>query len=160
MTCQKWKHSGALIFLRYIFSPRITSYIEISDATLSLATCCVHYLCQRHHDTDLSDDELRNNILLGIYRFHDYSATMWLELLERYIRTTKSTSLPNDIINLFQMFVEKRSSDEFIKDTVLPAIQTLSQRLFSEYPGVHEMLSNAASFQKKCSEGEYNAHKG
>ena len=59
------------------------------------------------------------------------------------------------------MFMEKRSSDEFIADTVAPPTQTLSPRLFkSDYPDLYEMLCHVANFQKKCSEGEYDKRKG
>src|SRR5665811_2059108 len=89
----------ALTCFRYIFSPHITSFVSISDATLSLATCCIQYLCQRHHDTDLSDDKLRSNIISGIYRLYDYSSTMWLELVEQYTRSLKSTAPSSDFIS-------------------------------------------------------------
>lgn len=146
---------------RYIFSPRITGYIDISDATLSLVTCCIHYLCQRHHDTDLSDNEIRDNVLSGMYRLHEYSATMWLELVERYSRLAKSTTPPSDLINLFRVFIEKRSSDEFIDNATLPPAKILGQPLFeSDCPDVYKMLRNAAYFRKKCAEGEYDKRNG
>ncbi|CZR60110.1 related to NACHT domain protein [Phialocephala subalpina] len=144
----------------YIFSPHTSSVINISDATLSLATCCIQYLCQRHHDTDLSDENLRENVLAGMYRLHEYSATMWLGLVEQYIRLAKSATQPSDLISLLRMFIEKRSSDEFINDTISPHIQTPGQLSFkSDYPDVNEMLCKTANFKKKCSEGEYDKRK-
>jgi len=84
---------------------------------------------------------------------------MWLELVERYIRLTKFTTPPSDLVNLFQIFMEKRSSDEFIADIVAPPTQTLG--LFkADYPDLYKMLCNAANFQKKCSEGEYDKRNG
>jgi hypothetical protein len=161
VSCYIQNCNGLLIFLRYIFRPHITSFIDMSDATLSLATCCIQYLCQRHHDTDLSDDELRDNILTGMYRLHEYSATMWLGLVEQYIRLAKLKTPPDDLISIFQVFIEKRNNNEFIDDTASPPIQSLSQSLFkSNYPDVYKMLREATSFKKKCYEGEYDKRKG
>jgi hypothetical protein len=150
-----------LIFLRYILAPNIASCINMSDATLSLAICCIQYLCQKHHDIDLSDDELRANVLSGAYRFHEYSSTMWLELVERYIRFAKSATPPSDLIKLFQMLIEKRGSDEFSNDNKSTAPELSAQHLFkSDYPEIHEILRNAAYFRNKCSEGKYDKRKG
>ena len=147
--------------LRYIFSPHFTGHIELSDATLSLATCCIQYLCQRHHDTDLSDDELLNNVLSGIYRLHDYSTTMWIDLVEQYIRLAKLATPPKHLINFLRLLIEKRSSDRFVHSFVSFDNQTPSQQLFkSDYPDVYEMLRNAANFKKKSSEGEYDKNEG
>jgi len=86
---------------------------------------------------------------------------MWFELVEQYIRLAKLTAPPSDLTSLFQMFIEKRSSDEFIVDTVSSATNTQVQFLFkSDYPDVYEMLRNAENFQKKCSDGEYDIRKG
>ncbi|KAE8448036.1 hypothetical protein EG329_009959 [Mollisiaceae sp. DMI_Dod_QoI] len=145
----------------YIFSPHITSFIDISDATLSLATCCIQYLCQSHHDTDLTDDKLRENVLAGIYRLHEYSATMWLQLVENYMRLTKSTTQLSDLINVIRIFIEGRSSNEFIDDMAPPPAQTIGQLSFkSDYPDVYEMLCKTSNFWKKCSEGEYDKRNG
>src|SRR5690348_4865569 len=75
---------------RYINSPRIEGFIDITDATLSLATCCIWYLCQGHHCPWIEDEGLNDNIIAGDYRLHYYAATTWLELVERYLRLNGS----------------------------------------------------------------------
>ncbi|KAN0108843.1 hypothetical protein V8E51_008585 [Hyaloscypha variabilis] len=131
----------------YVQFPNIPNCINISDATLSLATCCIQYLCQEHHDRDLSDDELRDNILAGVYRLHEYSVTMWPELVQRYIQFAKSASPPSKLIELFQFLIEKRSSDEFSNDeSTLPEIS--AKHSFNwDYPEIHEILRNALYFR-------------
>ncbi|PMD44746.1 hypothetical protein L207DRAFT_552817 [Hyaloscypha variabilis F] len=131
----------------YIFSPHIPNCINISDATLSLATCCIQYLCQEHHDTDLSDDELRENLLAGAYRLHEYSATIWPELVERYIRFAKSASPPSDLIKLIQLLIEKRSSDEFSNDGSTLLELSAKQSFKWDYPEIHEILRKAVCFR-------------
>jgi hypothetical protein len=109
----------------------------------------------------LSDEELRDNVLSGAYRLHEYSATMWLELVERYIRFAKSATPPSDLIKLFQMLIEKRSSDEFSNNSESTPPEISVQHLFKkDYPEIHEMLRNAAYFRSKCSEGEYDKRHG
>jgi hypothetical protein len=161
LTVRNRSDNEFLIFLRYIFSPHIASCINISDATLSLATCCIQYLCQKHHDTDLSDDELRDNVLSGAYRLHEYSSTIWLELVERYIRFTKLDTPPSDLIKLFQVLIEKRCSDKFSDDNKSAPPEILAQYLSKwDYPDIQETLRNAAYFRNQCSEGEYDKRKG
>ena len=161
LTVRNRSDNEFLIFPRYIFSPHIPSCINISDATLSLATCCIQYLCQEHHDTDLSDDELRDNILAGAYRLHEYSATMWPDLVKRYIQFAKSASPPSDLIKIFQLLIEKRSSDDFSNNNqpTLPEISA-KHSFKSDYPEIHEILRNAVYFRSKCSEGEYDKRQG
>jgi hypothetical protein len=161
LTVRNRSDNEILIFLRYIFSSHIASCINFLDATLSLATCCIQYLCQKHHDTDMSDDELRDNVLSGAYRLHEYSATMWLELVERYVRFAKSATPPSHLIKPFQMLIEKRSSDEFSDDNKSTLLEIPTQHSFKwDSPDIHEILRNAAYFRNKCAEGEYDKRKG
>jgi hypothetical protein len=76
---------------------------------------------------------------------------MWLGLVERYSRLVKSTTPSKDFINLLQVFIEKRSNDEF-KDQETPSpTQSLNQHLFgSDSPDIHEMLCHAAYFDKSA----------
>lgn len=149
-----------LNFCRYFFSPTITNYISISDAILSLATSCIQYLCQRHHDTELSEEELRENMLTGKYRLHDYSATMWLELIIRYMRLVQLETSPKNLIDLLGMFIEQRSSNNFIED-VAPTKRTgLQPWLEPNHPDISKMLHNATNFDKKIIEGGLDKRKG
>ena len=150
-----------LTFYRYIFSPTIEEYINITDATLSLARCCIQYLCQRHHDVDLSEEELHNNILSGLYGLHEYSATMWLELIRRYLDLAELTAPPSDLISLFEIFIEKRSSEAFVLDTASPYVRCVVLHLLqSNHLNIYEVLCNTAYFQKKCSGGLYDKREG
>ncbi|PVH83873.1 hypothetical protein DL98DRAFT_486212 [Cadophora sp. DSE1049] len=144
----------------YIFSPDIPGSLNISDATLSLAMCCIQYLCQRHHDTDLQDDEIHQNILSGAYRLHEYSATMWLELVKLYSRSVKLTDPSKDLIYLLQLFFEKRSNNKFEDHGIRPPVRCLNQQLSkSSTPDVYEVLRHAANFRQKCSDGDYSIRK-
>jgi len=91
---------------------------------------------------------------------------MWLELVERYIRLAKSTTISSDLTKLLRIFIEKRSSDEFIDDyaslsTQTPITQTPAYYLFkSDCPDIYEVLRKATNFQNMCSEGEFDRRQG
>jgi len=100
-------------------------------------------------------------VLLGAYRLHEYSATMWLILVERYSRFANSITLPEDLGNLVRLFIEKRRSGEFNNGAASPPTQTTNQHLFKfDCPDIHEVLRNAMYFQQMCSEREYDKRKG
>ena len=123
--------------------------------------CCIQYLCQRHHDPDLLDDEFLGNVLSGAYRMHEYAVSMWLELVERYVLVADSPALPENLIGLLQLLIEKRSSDDFIEEDISQSLPNLSQDLLvSDCSDVSAMLRKASYFRQKCSEGEYDKRYG
>jgi len=147
---------------RYIFSPRIDGFIDTTEATLSLATSCIIYLCQRRYGLEILDDkdEVANQILSGGYRFHYFSTTLWLELVERYVRLTRSQVPPKELINLLELLVNERSSYEFdgsIENFSQPAHL---QPFQPKWPDLHNILCNAAHFRQKCLQAEYHIGKG
>lgn len=149
-----------LNFCRYIFNPTIANHISLSDATLSLVTCCIQYLCQRHHDIELSEEELRENLLAGKYRLHAYSATMWLELLMQYMRFVSLETPSKNLIDLLGTFVEQRSNSNFIENAAPTKQNGLQAWLESGHSDISKMLHNATTFDKVISEGELDKRKG
>lgn len=144
---------------RYLFSSRINGSINDADATLSLAMCCIMYLCQGHHDPEILDEEISNNILSGVYRLHDFSMIVWLELVERYACFSGSRTLPNELISLLEMLMHKRGNDQFdivAKDCTQPKLELFK----SNWPNLHSMLCKVSQFRRTCSNAEYNKRQG
>ncbi|KAK1952075.1 hypothetical protein LY78DRAFT_708336 [Colletotrichum sublineola] len=48
----------------YIFHNQTLDHVAPLDATLSLTHCCINYLCQEHHDPELSEEGIGRNLLL------------------------------------------------------------------------------------------------
>lgn len=120
------------------------------------------YLCQRRYDPEILDDknvDVAINILSGVYRFHYFSATLWLEFVERYIRLTRSQTLPDELINLLERLMVERSSYEFKGNTEQSALPDL-QPFKSQYPDLYEMLCDVTHFRQKCLQAEYHISKG
>ena len=123
--------------------------------------CCIQYLCQEHHDLDLSEEELCGNVLSGLYRFHDYSVSMWLELLERYLDLVNPTSPPSNVLDLIEGLLEERSNDAFVVDAASPPIQSRGLRLFEkDYPDIYQVLCSTAKFYKNNVQGQHDKRKG
>jgi hypothetical protein len=117
------------------------------------------YLCQGHHDPEILDEEISHNILSGVYRLHDFSMTVWLELVERYACSNRSTTLPNELISLLEMLMHKRSNDQF-NDVAEDSTQLKLESFKSNWPNLHSMLCKAAHFRRTCSKAEYNKRQG
>ncbi|KAI1079677.1 hypothetical protein F5B20DRAFT_160940 [Whalleya microplaca] len=138
----------------YITSPRITGYIDIGASMLSLATCCLEYICQQHHEPDLPQEDIAENILAGRYIFHEYAATTWLELVERCIRLCPNGVPPTSLLRLLERLLEDRSNYNYTgeaKDTPPSKKEAL------EYTGseAHGMLGRAAQFRQACLISQY-----
>ncbi|KAF5627128.1 Nacht domain protein [Fusarium sp. NRRL 52700] len=141
----------------YIFSAQVENPIVLSDMVLDLAMRCVVYLCQGHHDSDLTEDEIDTNLSWGAYRLHYFSSTFWLELLNQYLTLSGATTLPNTFIDQLRILFEMRSSADYVKgdrgETVLhPAILDLQ----SKEPVLVEMLNSCTAFQISLSRSDFH----
>jgi hypothetical protein len=134
-----------LTLLRYFFSPKVLGSIDAGESRLSLAMCCIMYLCQGYHDPDISDEDVIENVLTGAYSLHDFAATMWLKLTEQL--TSDSRSLPPELASLLETLIDKRANDEHdgSKDHFnSPNLDPLKESL----PDLYTVLCDAASFRK------------
>jgi hypothetical protein len=144
---------------RYVFSPRISNFIDSVEATLSLAMCTVAYLCLRYYEPTLSDEEIEDNILSGAYRLHNFATTQWIELVKRYARLSGSQPLSNELTSLLGLLVSERESLEFNNEAELVNQPDLS-RLKPDQPDLYSVLCTVVHFRKKCTQAEYHIGKG
>ncbi|RBA21148.1 hypothetical protein FPRO05_07462 [Fusarium proliferatum] len=99
----------------YIFSTKIENSISLADMALDLAIRCVVYMCQDHHDSELTEDEIDANILWGAYRLHHFSSSFWLDLILEYLALSDSNIIPEGLIEQLKLLLETRSSDRYIE---------------------------------------------
>ncbi|KAH7255143.1 uncharacterized protein BKA55DRAFT_563482 [Fusarium redolens] len=141
----------------YIFSPKIENYIPLSEMALDLAMRCVVYLCQDHHDPDLTGDEIDANILWGAYRLHHFSSKFWLDLINQYLTLSGSTTLPVTLIEQLRILLETRSSEGHIKiDQGDSCLHPVILGLESQEPALVEMLKSCTEFQKSSSKSDFH----
>ncbi|KAL9621185.1 MAG: hypothetical protein Q9160_004317 [Pyrenula sp. 1 TL-2023] len=147
---------------RYISSTRIPNHIDDSEATLSLAKCCIYYLCQSHHDSFISDDEIKENLISGDYRLSNYAEITWLELIRHYIKSIGARSFPADFVSALEYLVSERLRTDFDRRTELSEhVSHLDlDRLKCQWPDLHAILSDMASFLEQCQNSEYHLDEG
>ncbi|KAH7305450.1 hypothetical protein B0I35DRAFT_362187 [Stachybotrys elegans] len=144
----------------YLFSPRIVGYIDLTEATLSLAQRCIWYLCQIHHDPWIDDYEIEANIISGDYRLHYYASTTWLELVECYFRLNGRNTVSLELISALNSLYGGRTKWEFeqISETELSAVMHRPELegFSKEYPELYKFLLHAAYLRESCSTSEYH----
>ncbi|KAF5584313.1 Nacht domain-containing protein [Fusarium pseudoanthophilum] len=141
---------------QYVFSTQIQNSITLADTALDLAIRCLVYMCQDHHDPDLTEDEIDANIMWGAYRLHNFSSSFWIDLIHKYLTLSGSETIPDTLIHQLGVLLETRSSDHYIqsnerKSSVHPAIG----RLESQEPAVVEMLKGCAEFQTSLTKSDF-----
>ena len=117
------------------------------------------YLCQGHHDPESLDEDMSYNIISGAYRFHDFSKTVWLELVERFVCLSQSQTLPDELISLLEILMRERSNDQ-CNGTAKQSAQPNLRSFESNWPQLHSMLLKAAYFRQMYSKTEYNKRQG
>ncbi|KAI0415692.1 hypothetical protein F5X98DRAFT_388586 [Xylaria grammica] len=98
-------------YIQYISSPHLgAQLIDTTQATMDLAVRCIGYLCQRHHDSNLTDNEIHDKVCKGQYSFHAFSIRMWFELVCQYLLATKAVDPPSTLVSSLQMLWEARKT--------------------------------------------------
>lgn len=92
--------------------------IDTDQATVDLAIRCIEYLCQRHHDPLLSDEEVCTKVLTGQYILDAFASQMWFELSYQYLRSVKASEISIALIESIQRLWECRK---------LPALQQVTE---------------------------------
>ncbi|RBR14508.1 hypothetical protein FVER53590_03349 [Fusarium verticillioides] len=144
----------------YIFSAKTQNSISLSNIALDLAIRCLVYMCQDHHDPDLTEDEIEANILWGAYRLHHFSSSFWIDLIHEYLRLSGSETIPDALIDQLRILHETRSSDVYThsdqsKGSLHPAIIGLED----QEPSLVEMLKGYAEFQTSLSKADFQINK-
>ncbi|KFA48785.1 hypothetical protein S40293_01495 [Stachybotrys chartarum IBT 40293] len=141
----------------YINSPNIENFIDIAEATLSLSTCCIYYLCQSHHCPWIEDEELQECIMAGDYRLHYYAVSTWLELVDRYLGLKGSNSPSEDLICALDKLHAERGKWGFEGGTELEGQQFPKnlQKLESRRPDLFRFLRDVGRFKQRSSTSRY-----
>ncbi|SCN87403.1 uncharacterized protein FFNC_01767 [Fusarium fujikuroi] len=140
----------------YIFNRNVSNSISLSETALDLAIRCLVYMCQDHHDPDLTEDELDANIIWGAYRLHHFSSCFWLDLIYGYLTLSGSETIPDILTDQLRVLLETRSSDAYTQSdqfegSLHPAICGLE----SQDPDLVEMLKGCAHFQTSSTTSDF-----
>lgn len=143
----------------YISSPNINGFISLHDSTLSLILKCLAYLCQQHHNLELSRDAIFNGVSSGTYVLHDFAASSWLELLEQYVQLRPKDTLPIHLTSLLETLVSDRVNYRCEVESTGTGKLKLG-KLEEQLPGLYATLSKAAYFRHICSSSQFRIKKG
>ncbi|EWG41198.1 hypothetical protein FVEG_03349 [Fusarium verticillioides 7600] len=140
----------------YIFDPKIQNSITLYEMALDLAIRCLVYMCQNHHDPELSEDEIDANIMWGAYRLHQFSSSFWLDLIHEYLRLSGSKTIPDALIHQLRILLETRSSETYrqsdqSKGSLHPAILGLED----QESALVEMLKGSVDFQTSTAKSNF-----
>ncbi|PKK48953.1 hypothetical protein CI102_7960 [Trichoderma harzianum] len=151
---------GNIQFVHFTVKDRhkIENHIDLTEATLSLAICCIRYLCQDHHSPDISEKDLEAGIKMGNYRLHYYAADTWLSLVTQYLRLNQSQVLSEELITTLHKFYEEQCKQDLSGRTELKEQRYPSelQQFKSRNPNIFCFLRGIAQFQQKCSTSLYH----
>jgi hypothetical protein len=112
-----------------------------------------------HHGHDLLDEDIAHNILSGAYRLHDFAASTWFELVERYVHLIRQDSLSHELIDVLATLRCERTKESHTEG--VEASTTSSLEPFRSISQVlHDMLCKVAHFRRISLKGNFNKDKG
>ncbi|CAH0041024.1 unnamed protein product [Clonostachys rhizophaga] len=141
----------------YLSSPRIDDYIDVAEATLSLAICCIRYLCQGHHEAELHSSQLEENIIMGRYRLHHYALRMWLDLVVAYLDRIEPYPPSTNLIKNLERLAHFRYNHKFDKGTALDGIEYPAElhTIEANHSDLFNILKHAAQFMQKAENSQF-----
>ncbi|KAI1179910.1 hypothetical protein F4777DRAFT_404413 [Nemania sp. FL0916] len=134
----------------YICSPHLgAEFIDVTRATLDFATRCIDYLCQRHHDPDLTQGEYLEKLCTGQYSFHALSTRMWFELVCQYLEligsTNPSVELTESVQKLFDIRQRQIEREDCNDDE--DHSRSVFEVLRKQHPRLHRGLNEVSRFR-------------
>ncbi|KAI0434477.1 NACHT domain protein [Xylaria sp. FL1042] len=139
----------------YIFSSCIPGSIDLRAATLDLALRCMTYLCQEHHDLDLLDVKIKDNILSGSYTIEWFATNTWPQLVKSYLSSAKDDESQEKLGTGLNYLLSTRSQEQYPETAddreMLPASKTFRKT----YPEAYTLVGQALRFLQTCTGSEY-----
>ncbi|KAI5867325.1 NACHT domain protein [Durotheca rogersii] len=150
----------------YLFSSKISGFIDINRATLDLALRCITYLCQAHHDPALTDDQVYQNIRTGAYVLDWFATRMWPQLTRKYLRDTltQQEAPRSELISHLERLHYKRLQNETLEDkdddddidSLLPGLGDIKQT----HPEIYGLVGQTIRFHRLCKASEARMSRG
>lgn len=112
-----------------------------------------------HHSHDLLDEEIAQNILSGAYRLHDFAATTWFGLLERFNHLGRQDTLPHELVDVLETLRCERANGMHT-ESAEASTQPKLEHFTTLSPALHDMLCKVVGFRQICLEGSFNKGKG
>lgn len=139
------------LHLRYLFSSEIDGSLDEVQTTILLTTSCLQYICQHHHDVNVSKDDIKKGITYGFYRCHIYAESMWFPLVQECLILNGSKPVPPELSKSLEGLAAHRfageSGDE--EETSQHSTNSDFDGFKSQSPVVYKLLVRAAVFRRR-----------
>ena len=96
----------------YIFDSH-RDFISMRQSIRDLLDTCITYLCYDAVGPDVDEEQLRENILQGKYRFQAFASWSWSILARQYVRLTRDKTHLNGLNDLLRTLFTERENVEF-----------------------------------------------
>jgi hypothetical protein len=110
---------------------------------------CITFLCQKHHDPELLEDEIKENVLYGTYVLHEYAATNWLGLVEKCVSLDRTKTATPDLVRSLNEIRIGKSNSTYVGEHRELDILTMD-KFKGTQPALFQMLSEVAFFRELC----------
>ncbi|KAI1420542.1 NACHT domain protein [Xylaria sp. FL1777] len=144
----------------YIFSNRISGFIDLRAATLDLTLRCTTYLLQGHHDLDLSDEEIKRNILSGTYTMEWLATNMWPQLTKDYLSSARHDDPQENLGSRLEALRIIRFQDGFSEQNENDEIFLALDNSKKAYPEAYALVGQALRFRQMCTGSEHRMYLG
>ncbi|KAK2764389.1 hypothetical protein FQN54_009083 [Arachnomyces sp. PD_36] len=130
----------------YLFDQQASNFVDSMQAHLDVATTCLTYLCSDLFDPEIEKEHLRESILSGGYRLHNFSAFQWMETILRFTKTVHDQAIPDVLIEILELFVSQRENLTYTRSSdTTPEFAEL--RPFKiKRPKLYDILCRALQF--------------
>ncbi|KAL2130484.1 hypothetical protein VTI74DRAFT_6338 [Chaetomium olivicolor] len=138
----------------YIFSRQISDFIDKAEANHSLTKCLLSYLCSGIFNPELSNEQLRQNIVAGKYRLQWFATSQWIMLTRRCVEVSKCLSAYPDLLVLLTRLTFELRNDRF-NEEVDPQDRVL-RNIDPDLPEVSKMICGVIQFREAEEQDDWN----
>ena len=133
----------------------------MGDAVLGLVRTCWTYLCYDTFDHTHIDEEIRQNLLCGRYRFFNFAVSSWLPLVNTYLQSPDDKSKLGLLVPLLEDLMTDRYNYKFDLEIAekKPEDKGLSF-LLNQWPEAVTLLSSSIRFRKHSSQEDWTTTNG
>lgn len=78
---------------------------------MDLLISCLTYLCYDAVCQDADEDQLRENLVSGKYRFLTFASSAWIDLVKQYVRITRTVNWRTpDVLHVYEVLLDHAQS--------------------------------------------------
>lgn len=98
---------------------------------------------------DLDDEQLRDNLFAGKYRFQVFASSSWFDLARQYVRLAPDEEHVGTVNGLMEHMYDKLKNPNFQRD--INPVEAFSERSFQQgrppWPSAHNFISESVRFR-------------